>query len=86
YVVHAEVNSIYNSHKDLRGATLYCTLFPCNECAKTIIQVGIKEVVFACDKYHDNEVWAAARRLFDLAGVKYRQYLPEYEMRFEGKE
>lgn len=86
YVVHAEVNSIYNAHKDLRGATLYCTLFPCNECAKTIIQVGIKEIVFDCDKYHDNEVWVAARRLFDLAGVKYRQYVPEYKMGFEVNE
>lgn len=74
YVVHAEENAIYNSNAQTDGCVLYCTLFPCNECAKTIIQSGIKEVIFQSDKYHDQDVWKASRKLFDLAGVKYRQY------------
>lgn len=75
YVVHAEENAIYNSNAQTEGCVLYCTLFPCNECAKTIIQCGIKEIVFESDKYHDQDVWVAARKLFDLAGIKYRQYV-----------
>ena len=72
YVVHAEENAIYNSNANTHGCILYCTLFPCNECAKTIIQNGIIEVIYESDKYHDDKAWVAARRLFDLAGVKYR--------------
>lgn len=83
YVVHAEINAIFNAHKDLRGAILYCTLFPCNECAQAIIQTGVKEVVYDSDKYHDDEIWAASRKLLDLAGVTYRQYNPEYDMEFK---
>lgn len=74
YVVHAEVNAIYNSNVKCEGARMYCTLFPCNECAKTIIQVGIKEIIYESDKYHDRDVWLASRKLFELAGVKTRQY------------
>ena len=73
YVVHAERNALYNTSLLPRGCRLYCTLFPCNECAKTIIQLGVTEVIFANDKYHDDQKWIAARRLFDLAGVIYRQ-------------
>ena len=73
YVVHAEPNAILNSTSDLTNATLYVTLFPCNECAKLIIQSGIKEIVFVSDKYHDTEASTASRRMFDAAGVKYRQ-------------
>lgn len=85
YVVHAEENAIYNSNAKTTGCTIYTTLFPCNECAKTIIQNGITEVVYASDKYHDQEVWVASRRLFDSAGVKYRQYDPEHDMKLEKK-
>ena len=74
YVVHAEENAVYNSNAQTEGCKLYCTLFPCNECAKTIIQNGVTEIVFENDKYHEEEVWKASRRLFDLAGVSYRQY------------
>lgn len=77
YVCHAEENAIYNSSGLVKGCKLYCTLFPCNECAKTIIQTGIKEIIYDDDKYHDHEVWQASRRLLDLAGVKYRQYSPK---------
>jgi dCMP deaminase len=73
YVVHAEPNAILNSTSDLTNSTLYVTLFPCNECAKLIIQSGIKEIVFVSDKYHDTEASTASRRMFDAAKVKYRQ-------------
>jgi len=85
YVVHAEENAIYNSNNKTEGARIYCTLFPCNECAKTIVQSGIKEVVYASDKYHDEEVWVASRKILDLAGVKYSQYDPEYNLKLTKK-
>jgi dCMP deaminase len=74
YVVHAEENAVLNSTGLLDGAKLYCTLFPCNECTKVIIQKGISEVIYEDDKYHDNKEWQASRRMLDLAGVKYRKY------------
>lgn len=74
YVCHAEENAIYNSNASTHGAKIYCTLFPCNECAKTIIQNGIVEVIYASDKYHDAKECVAARRMFDLAKIPYRQY------------
>ncbi|MDD5430909.1 MAG: dCMP deaminase family protein [Candidatus Pacebacteria bacterium] len=77
YVCHAEENAIYNASKELKGCKLYCTLFPCNECAKAIIQKGIVEVIYDSDKYHDEGLAVAARKLFDAAGVKYRQYTCE---------
>jgi dCMP deaminase len=79
YVVHAEPNAILNATVSLDGATLYVTLFPCHECAKLIIQSGIKEVVFEQDKYHDQISFQASRRMFQSAGVKMRQ-LPESEL------
>ncbi len=72
YVVHAEPNAILNSTMSLEGATLYVTLFPCNECAKLIIQSGIKEVVYACDKYKDTPSFIASKRMFEAANVKMR--------------
>lgn len=75
YVCHAEENAVYNTHIKPVGAKVYCTLFPCNECAKTIIQNGIQEVVFESDKYKDVDIFIAGKKLFDLAGVKYRQYV-----------
>jgi len=77
YVVHAERNAIYNANKYVKGCKLYCYLFPCNECAKTIIQVGIKEVIYAEDWYHDSEEVVASRKMLELAGVSYRQYIPK---------
>ena len=77
YVVHAELNAILNaSGKNLAGATVYVGLFPCNECAKAIIQSGIKEVIYLSDKYHDTKSMASSRRMLDAAGVKYRQLKP----------
>ena len=76
YVCHAEFNAILNTRDGsaLNGCTIYVTLFPCNECAKAIVQVGIKEIIFADDKYHDHLEEQASRRILDMAGVKYRRY------------
>ncbi|MFH0853147.1 MAG: dCMP deaminase family protein [bacterium] len=74
YVVHAEENAINNSNTRTKDCKIYTTLFPCNECAKTIIQNGITEIIYESDKYHDEEIWVASRKMFDLAGVKYHQY------------
>ena len=81
YVCHAEMNAITNSSNkpQLEGATMYVSLFPCNECAKLIVQVGIKEVVYLSDKYHEEPVFVAARRIFDMAGVSYRQLVVEHD-------
>ncbi len=86
YVVHAEENAIYNANAETKGCYLYCTLFPCNECAKTIIQSGIKEVIYESDKYHDLPAWEASRKLLDLSGVKYRQYQPQLDLKLEAKQ
>ena len=77
FVVHAELNAILNSQgKSLMGATIYVALFPCNECAKAIIQSGIKEVVYWEDKYADTDGVKASKKMFELAGVKIRRYIP----------
>lgn len=74
YVVHAELNAILNAHgKNLSGAKIYVDLFPCNECAKAIIQSGIKEVVYLYDKYADSEGTVASKRMLKDAGVKLTQ-------------
>ena len=76
YVCHAEMNAIVNyrgSRKDLENAKVYVDLFPCNECAKIIIQSGIKEVIYLSDKYAKQDAFIASKRLFDECGVKYRQ-------------
>lgn len=85
YVVHAELNAILNANgRDLRGSRLYVALFPCNECAKAIIQSGIREIIYLSDKYHDTNASIASRRLFNMAGVKYRAYHPHgREISFE---
>lgn len=76
YVCHAEFNAILNTRDGsaLQDCRIYVTLFPCNECAKAIIQTGIKEIIFLDDKYHDHVEEQASRRLLDMAGVSYRPY------------
>lgn len=77
YVCHAELNAILNCHSGpVKGCTVYTTLFPCNECAKAIIQSGLAEVVYKEDKYAASESVKASKRMFDTAGVKYRLYSP----------
>lgn len=77
YVCHAELNAILNYNgTDLRGAKVYTTLFPCNECTKALIQAGITEIIFYSDKYRDSDSSKAARRMLDSAGVKYHKYVP----------
>ena len=72
YVVHAELNAILNANgRDLRGSKLYVALFPCNECAKAIIQSGIREVVYLSDKYADTMLNLASKRMLQAAGVKF---------------
>lgn len=73
YVVHAEPNAILNSNSSLENCTLYVSLFPCNECAKLIIQSGIKEIVYMDDKYDGTPSDQASKRMLDAAQVKYRK-------------
>ncbi len=74
YVVHAELNAILNARgKDLKGATLYVDLFPCNECAKAIIQSGISELVYLYNKYPDSSATIASERMLKSAGIKLRR-------------
>lgn len=76
YVCHAEMNAIINyrgSRKELENAKVYVDLFPCNECAKIIIQSGIKEVIYLSDKYAQQDNFIASKKLFDACGIKYRQ-------------
>ena len=75
YVCHAELNAILNcAVGSVRGCTVYTTLFPCNECAKAIIQAGIKTVVYDCDKYADTASVIASKRMLNAAGVRYYKY------------
>jgi dCMP deaminase len=75
YVCHAELNAILNySGGNIRGATVYCTLFPCNECAKALIQSGVKRVVYLSDKYADSDSVQASKFMFKLAGVTFDAY------------
>ena len=86
YVCHAELNAILNSDRNLHNSRIYVTLFPCNECAKALIQAGIKEVVYLDDKYRDTNSGIASRRLLDMAGVKIIKYegrIPK--VNFEGE-
>ena len=77
FVTHSELNAILNYRGgSLAGAKLYVSLFPCNECAKAIIQAGIKTIVYECDKYADMPSTKASKRMLDAAGVRYYQYAP----------
>ena len=74
YVVHAERNAILNYRgniKDFEGAKLYVTMFPCNECAKEVIQVGIKDIIYLDDKYVNTNGVIASKRMLDVCNVKY---------------
>ena len=78
YVVHAELNAILNAGgRNLAGSKLYVALFPCNECAKAIIQAGIKEVVYLSDKYDGTPSVLASKRMLRAAGVKLVKFEPD---------
>lgn len=78
YVVHAELNAILNSKgNELYGSKIYVALFPCNECAKAIIQSGIKEIVYLSDKYKDTEIVKASKKLLLSANIKLTKLEPK---------
>lgn len=80
FVVHAELNAILNCNgKSLQGAKIYVALFPCNECAKAIIQSGIQEVIYLSDKYADTMATLASKRMLDAAGVAYHRLKTELD-------
>ena len=80
YVCHAELNAILNNGgSSLEGCKIYVALFPCNECAKAIIQCGIKEVFYLSDKYADSVGVRASKRMFESAGVKYTKLTTEHD-------
>ena len=75
FVCHAELNAILNNAgASLKGAKCYTTLFPCNECAKALIQAGISEVIYLSDKYADTEGTIASKKMFNMVGVKLTPY------------
>ena len=73
YVVHAELNAILNSPRNLKDCTCYVTLFPCNECAKAIVQSGIKKVVYEDDKYNGTDGNIVSKKILTTAGVELEQ-------------
>lgn len=80
FVVHAELNAILNAKgKDLSRCKIYVALFPCNECAKAIIQSGISEVIYLSDKYADTDSVKASKRMFKCAGVTLNQLNPTHK-------
>ena len=81
YVVHAEANAIMNANKSVKNCRIYVSLFPCNECAKIIIQNEIKEVIYESDKYKDVDIFKASRKMFKAAGIKLRRYKTKNELK-----
>lgn len=81
FVCHAELNAILNAGgQNLRGARIFVALFPCNECAKAIIQSGIKEVIYISDKYADTEATVASKAMLNAAGVKLTRFKSDKEI------
>ncbi|XP_065320168.1 deoxycytidylate deaminase-like isoform X2 [Gordionus sp. m RMFG-2023] len=75
YVCHAELNCILNKNSnDSKNSTMYITLFPCNECAKLIIQAGVKRIIYLSDKYDQTPPNIASKRLLDMAFIKYTKF------------
>ena len=80
YVVHAELNAILNNRGvSLEDSKLYTTLFPCNECAKAIIQSGIKEVVYLSDKHHESSEVKASKKMLTSAGISFNQFIADID-------
>lgn len=68
------ISNFKGDKKDLEGSKLYVTLFPCNECAKLVVQNGIKEVIYLSDKYKETEETIASKLMFDTCGIKYTEF------------
>ncbi len=85
YVVHAELNAILNSPRSLQGCTLYVSLFPCNECAKAIIQSGIKCIVYESDKHAKTDAVVISKRMLASAGIQTKLLKQTIEVRIEKK-
>ncbi len=84
FVCHAELNAILNaSGREMRGTRIYVALFPCNECAKAIIQAGISEVIYLSDKYKNTDNCLASRRMLEAAGVKLTQFESDKKIEFD---
>ncbi len=79
YVVHAEVNAILNANASTKWTTLYVWLFPCNECAKILIQAGIKKIVYLSDSKSGRDDNVASKRMLDSAWISYQQYDPSQD-------
>lgn len=79
YVCHAELNAIMNATQNLKDCTIYTSLFPCNECAKMIIQAGIRKVIYFKDTYKDKDFSIAAKKMFELANIKYISFTPKMD-------
>lgn len=85
YVVHAELNAILNAPRSLKNTSIYVSLFPCHECAKAIIQSGIKKVIYESDKYADTDSVMASKRMLNEAGVELSQSIDVVELTVETK-
>lgn len=80
YVVHSEANAILHSPVSLKNSTCYVTLFPCNECAKLLASVKVKEIIYLSDKHHKTESNKIAKKIFNLADIKFKQLIPSSDL------
>lgn len=83
YVIHAEINAVLNASQSLQGCTLYTSLFPCSNCAKTIVQAGINKIVYQNDKYHDLEDYHISRKILNISNVKFEQIAIDTHVKVE---
>lgn len=77
FVCHAELNAILNTRQSCKNAKLYTTLFPCNECAKAIIQSGIRSIIYLENLYADSAQVRASQKMFHTVGITCRAYHPK---------
>ncbi|MBT4791527.1 MAG: dCMP deaminase family protein [Halobacteriovoraceae bacterium] len=80
YVVHSEANAILHTPRSLKNSKCYVTLFPCHECAKLLASSHVKEVIYLSDKHQDTESNKIAKKIFNLAGINYRQLSPSKDL------
>ena len=70
YNIHAEKNAILNSKVDIKDSTMYCIQFPCNICAQTICQAGIKRLVYMFKKPGHEDVNKYCDKMFNSCSVE----------------